>query len=181
MRKYSCCVELIHKLHFPAPDAYKSAQSVALYLSMGDEICTAQILEDVFKLNKKCYIPKYYKGSNRMDMVRLRDMEDYDNLPVTDWNIKQPGDDDVREEALDSEDGLDLILIPGLAFTKTGARCGRGKGYYDTYLDRANRSLGQPPMKIGLAFHQQMLAEIPTDDHDIRLDLVLHCHSENNE
>ena len=167
--------------YFLALDAYKSAKSVALYLSMSDEICTAQILEDVFKLNKKCYIPKYYKGSNKMEMVRLRDIEDYNSLPVTDWNIKQPGDDDPREEALESDDGLDLILIPGLAFTKTGARCGRGKGYYDTYLDRASQCLEKPPTKVGLAFHQQILADIPTDDHDIILDLVLHCHSENNE
>ena len=75
-------------------------------------------------------------GSNRMDMVRLYDMEDYDKLPVTKWNIKQPAEDEEREEALDAEEGLDLILIPGLAFTQGGARCGRGRGYYDTYLEK---------------------------------------------
>ena len=56
-----------------------------------------------------------------MDMLRLYDMEDYNTLPSTKWNIKQPGDDDnSREDALVNKDGLDLILVPGLAFTSSG-------------------------------------------------------------
>ena len=112
-------------------------------------------------------------GSNRMDMVRLHDLEDYNKLPVTKWNIKQPSDDDDREEALDSEEGLDLILIPGLAFTKAGERCGRGKGYYDTYLAKVQQKQRIHPTTVALAFKEQILEEVPTDDHDVRIDQVL--------
>ena len=64
---------------------------------------------------------RYFMGSNKMDMLRLYDVEDYNKLPSTKWNIKQPADDDnEREDALDSKDGLDLILVPGLAFTASG-------------------------------------------------------------
>ena len=83
---------------------------------------------------------------NRMDMVRLLDMEDYDSLSRTKWNIKQPDENDEREEALDNDGGgLDLILIPGLAFTREGDRCGRGRGYYDTYLQKAQDKFGKIP------------------------------------
>ena len=112
-----------------------------------------------------------------MDMVRLRDLEDYDKLPRTKWNIKQPSDDDDREEALDTEGGLDLILIPGLAFTRAGARCGRGKGYYDTYLAKVHQKQGRLPATVALAFKEQILGDVPTDDHDVRIDKVLFTES----
>ena len=52
-----------------------------------------------------------------MEMVLLKDMSDYESLPVTKWNIKQPPDDEVREEALENNE-LDVMLVPGMAFTQ---------------------------------------------------------------
>lgn len=126
-----------------------------------------------FDKDSMFYFIRYFMGSNRMDMVRLHDLEDYNKLPVTKWNIKQPSDDDDREEALDSEEGLDLILIPGLAFNKAGERCGRGKGYYDTYLAKVQQKQRILPTTVALAFKEQILEEVPTDDHDVRIDQVL--------
>ena len=154
---------------------YSQARSVALYLSMEDEVNTASILEDVFSSGKVCYVPRYEEGGSRMEMVRLRDLEDYQGLPTTRWNIKQPERGEEREEALQSEAGLDLILVPGLAFTRTGGRCGRGRGYYDTYLARALSSLPSQPTTIGLAFAEQLVEEeeLPTDEHDHNIDFVI--------
>lgn len=112
-----------------------------------------------------------------MDMVRLYDLDDYDKLPLTKWNIKQPADDEVREEALDTEGGLDLILIPGLAFTRAGERCGRGRGYYDAYLAKVQQKQGGLPATVALAFKEQILEEVPTDHHDVRIDKVLFTES----
>jgi 5-formyltetrahydrofolate cyclo-ligase len=50
--------------------------------------------------------------------------------------VAQPEDAEARENALSDGRGLDLIIVPGLAFTLEGDRLGRGKGYYDTYLER---------------------------------------------
>ena len=57
-------------------------------------------------------------------MVRLTSWEDYLSLPTTSWNIKQPPESDAnRENALSSGgDGLDLVIVPGLAFTADGKR-----------------------------------------------------------
>lgn len=64
---------------------------------------------------------RYQTKSNYMDMVRLHSWEEYEALPVTRWNIKQPPMSQSCETALASG-GLDLILVPGLGFTHEGHR-----------------------------------------------------------
>ena len=123
-------------------------------------------------MGKKCYVPRYFKGSNRMDMVLLRDLADLESLPMTSWNIKQPAEDDEsRTKAIDC--GLDLILVPGLAFTAGGKRLGRGRGYYDTYLRKWKQEKGKVPRTIALAFNEQLLESVPADDNDFVIDRVI--------
>ena len=112
-------------------------------------------------------------GGNRMEMVLLKDLHDYHALPMTKWNIKQPSDDDIREEALENG-GLDLMLVPGMAFTEDGKRLGRGKGYYDTYLSKATNNQISATKTIALAFKEQIVTDIPVDDHDFFIDRVFH-------
>nr|CAD7599414.1 unnamed protein product [Timema genevievae] len=69
--------------------------------------------------------------------------------------------------------GLDLIVVPGLAFSRQGARLGRGKGYYDTYLTKCRQLQNTPPVTVGLAFKQQVLDNIPTQEFDVKMDHVL--------
>lgn len=71
---------------------------------------------------------------------------------------------------------IDLALIPGLAFDRSGNRLGRGKGFYDRLLG----SPGFRALKIGIVTERFLLPEIPVEAHDIRMDLVLtesslHC------
>lgn len=74
---------------------------IAAFLSMKDEICTKEILQDVFKRGKSCFIPRYETNSNHMDMLKLNSLHDIETLPLTSWNIRQPAEDDSsREEAL---------------------------------------------------------------------------------
>jgi 5-formyltetrahydrofolate cyclo-ligase len=68
---------------------------------MSEEINTEEILQSALQSKKECFIPRYI-GPN-MDMLRLYSWQDYEDLPKTRWNIKQPPDDDTsRESALDS-------------------------------------------------------------------------------
>lgn len=64
---------------------------------------------------------------------------------------------------------LDIILVPGLAFTRDGLRLGRGGGYYDRLLDhpecRARR--------IGIAFDLQIVDSIPVESHDQRVHQII--------
>ncbi|XP_062921851.1 5,10-methenyltetrahydrofolate synthetase (5-formyltetrahydrofolate cyclo-ligase) isoform X1 [Mobula hypostoma] len=152
---------------------YQNCQRIAVFLSMSDEIQTEDIIKDVFQSSKECFIPRYKTGSNHMDMVKLSSVEEICNLPVTSWNIQQPAEDDLLEEALNTG-GLDLILMPGLGFDKHGNRLGRGKGYYDTYLERCVTHPKGRPYTIALAFKEQICDLVPITESDKPIDEVLY-------
>ena len=64
---------------------------------------------------------------------------------------------------------VDLFLVPGLGFTPGGLRLGRGGGYYDRLLARR-----RPESRaIGLCFAGQLVADLPHEPHDQRVDLVI--------
>jgi 5-formyltetrahydrofolate cyclo-ligase len=72
------------------------------------------------------------------------------------------------EKQVDVKD-LDLVIVPGVAFDRRGARMGHGKGYYDKLLEHARRDT---PL-IALAFECQLFEEIPMAPHDIFMDAVV--------
>lgn len=63
--------------------------------------------------------------------------------------------------------GLDLILVPGVAFDRGGGRLGRGRGCYDRLLVKTSA------FKVGLCFDWQIVPEVPREPHDILMDAVL--------
>jgi 5-formyltetrahydrofolate cyclo-ligase len=64
---------------------------------------------------------------------------------------------------------IDIVLVPGIAFTRDGARMGRGLVFFDRFLaHRAGRAI-----KIGIAFSFQIVEWLPLEPHDVKLDLVV--------
>ena len=61
----------------------------------------------------------------------------------------------------------DWLLIPGVGFDLSGARIGRGKGYYDRYLQEIES------LRIGLAWSGQILEKIPVESHDCHMDYII--------
>jgi 5-formyltetrahydrofolate cyclo-ligase len=64
---------------------------------------------------------------------------------------------------------LDVVVVPGLAFTADGRRLGQGGGHYDRFLPRLRAGC----VTIGAAFAEQVVDDLPTEPHDVRLDLVV--------
>nr|XP_023508152.1 5-formyltetrahydrofolate cyclo-ligase isoform X2 [Equus caballus] len=83
-----------------AHSQYQKSKRISIFLSMQDEIETEEIIRDIFQQGKTCFIPRYQFNSNHMDMVKLASPEEILSLPKTSWNIHQPGEEEVREEAL---------------------------------------------------------------------------------
>ena len=65
-------------------------------------------------------------------------------------------------------DKIDLLIIPGIAFDLKGYRIGYGKGYYDRFL-----SLGKSKCIMGLSYESQIINEIPNNEHDIPVDIII--------
>ena len=62
---------------------------------------------------------------------------------------------------------FDLILVPGTAFDREGGRLGRGRGHYDRFLASASGFV------TGVCFDDQLVAEVPCEPHDARMDAVV--------
>ena len=66
-------------------------------------------------------------------------------------------------------DSIDMIVVPGVAFDRQGNRLGRGRGYYDKILKETRAA-----KKVGICFDFQFVEEVPVDELDVRMDLVVH-------
>lgn len=131
---------------------WQQAQRVSIYLSMpAGELQTTTLISKAFQDGKKVFVPHIVKLSHpdsgtrkAMDMLRLSSLEEYKSLRPDAWGIPTlpKGDNMSRENALGGSDGgLDLIVVPGVAFDHTMGRLGHGAGYYDSYLTRYTQAV----------------------------------------
>ena len=141
-------------LHHPF---YHEAKTIATYLSFPHEFQTQELIEQALKDDKKVLIPKTYpKG--RMDFV----VYDPQQLVKTSFGLLEPqGDLEVVEPSQ-----IDLIHVPGLAFTTEGYRIGYGGGYYDRYLEHFT---GHTLSTV----YPCQIQEFNLEDHDIPVQEVL--------
>lgn len=65
--------------------------------------------------------------------------------------------------------GVDVVVVPGLAFTPTGSRLGQGGGWYDAFLADTRPAC----RTIGVCFEVQVVGDLPVEPHDVRLDQVV--------
>ena len=136
---------------------YQEAKVIATYLSFPHEFQTQELIERVLKDGKKVLIPKTYpKG--RMEFVVYHPQQ----LAKTSFGLLEPqGDLEVVEPSQ-----IDLIHVPGLAFTTEGYRIGYGGGYYDRYLEHfAGQSLS--------TIYPCQVQEFNFENHDIPVQEVL--------
>lgn len=104
---------------------YQEAEVIASYLSFPHEFQTQELIEQALKDGKKVLIPKTYPKGH-MEFV----VYDPQQLVKTSFGLLEPQGD---LEVVDASQ-IDLIHVPGLAFTTEGYRIGYGGGYYDRYL-----------------------------------------------
>lgn len=136
---------------------YQEAKVIATYLSFPHEFQTQELIEQALKDDKKVLIPKTYpKG--RMEFVVYHPQQ----LVKTSFGLLEPQGD--LEVVGPSQ--IDLIHVPGLAFTTEGYRIGYGGGYYDRYLEHfAGHTMS--------TIYPCQVQEFNLENHDIPVQEVL--------
>ena len=76
------------------------------------------------------------------------------------FGFEQPAADAPRLDP----DEVDVVLVPGLAFSLDGRRLGRGAGYYDRFLS------GVSPVTVALTTSAQIRQGLPIEPHDVLMD-----------
>lgn len=155
----------------------ESARTVGLYMSMPQvEVNTTKLIEYCFNSNKEVYLPKCFDKANQsrrsrhMNLLRVLDMDAVQNLkPTGKFNLREPEEG----ESIMDKGGLDVLILPGLAFTKSGERLGHGAGYYDEFLEAYETKFGELPFLVGISLQEQIVDNIPMEDHDRVLDIVV--------
>lgn len=152
-------------------EIWLSCNRVSIYISTATEVQTLPLFLSAFLKGLQVYVPRY--SGPVMEMVKLRDMADLNSLPMNKWGILQPLMTDTSREVLLPTDSIDLIIVPGLAFTESGKRLGKGRGYYDKFLYNYVQNDAKKPNFIALAFKEQIIADIPTTMQDILVDKLI--------
>lgn len=142
--------------------AYQIAPTVVLYAAKDNEIATDLILDHALATNRRVLLPKILPENRELLIVRLRDRAE---LVPGSFGILEPrGTEIVAATDL----GPALFCVPGVAFSRSGQRLGRGGGY----LDRTLAAIGPETITAGLAYSFQLLDWLPESPHDRRLNLI---------
>eukprot|EP00268_Persea_americana_P037709 TRINITY_DN3739_c0_g1_i1.p1 TRINITY_DN3739_c0_g1~~TRINITY_DN3739_c0_g1_i1.p1 ORF type:complete len:288 (-),score=52.92 TRINITY_DN3739_c0_g1_i1:231-1094(-) len=168
---------------------FKSSTRLCAYISCDAlrEVDTSKILSAVLsdpntecQTKKKLYVPWVEDKNSHMRMFNISSLED---LIANSMNILEPtpvdADGNQREDVMQASDPVDLILLPGLAFDRSGQRLGRGGGYYDLFLKKyqelAADQKWKQPLLVALAYSLQIMDEgvIAVTSNDMPVDALV--------
>ncbi|WP_286884120.1 5-formyltetrahydrofolate cyclo-ligase [Aneurinibacillus sp. UBA3580] len=145
-----------------------NAQRLFTFLSFGDEVCLDTFVNACCKASKDVYVPKTYPEEKRMVPYRF---SGWNTLTRGVYGIREP--DEAECEPWLGEP-FDVIIVPGVAFTKRGERLGYGGGFYDRFFT----DLGSLPPLFAVCYEMQMVPSLPVEEHDHRIDrIITECRS----
>lgn len=146
-------------------DAVTAARTVSSYVGVKTEVPTLDLIGRLLFHGVTVAVP--WREGNELVLSRLQDLSD---LVPSSFGLLEPtpaicGDPGREIPAV----ACDVLLIPGVAFDRTGARLGYGRGYYDRLLRRCRPDA----LRIGLAFACQLVDRVPTTAQDERVHLIV--------
>jgi len=138
-----------------------SAEVVMLFLSLPDEVDTTPLIEELRRLGKLLAVPHTDVASGELAPVLLRPGA---SLHLGALDVPEP---DVHEPV--AAEAIDIVVVPGRAFDRTGRRVGRGKGFYDRFL------AGSVPQsrRLAVAYGCQVFDEVPAGRDDVPVEVLV--------
>ena len=149
---------------------YQKAQIVYAYMALPDEVDLSVLIDDALCKNKTVFVPKVVPNSNKMIFF------DYSKCQFENgsFGILEPKTEDIKEEKI-AGDQTAIFLVPGRVFGEDGERIGRGKGFYDIYLSNFLNTQKKSVLVAGVCFPIQIGKQVPTTEHDIKMDQIFTC------
>ena len=144
---------------------YAAARAVAAYVGVGDEVATSDLIVAALADGKRVAVP-WCDG----DELRLTWIEGLDDLAPAPFGLLEPPSDvRIRPERVMQPRSADLLLVPGVAFDRRGARVGHGRGYYDRLLRRCRPDAA----RVALGFECQVFDQVPAGAGDEPVDCLV--------
>lgn len=134
------------------------ANVIVSYFPLPDELDTLNLLR-CYAGDKMLLLP-VVDGND----IRLKPYEGESQMLTGAFGIAEPS----TSAYFTDYDRIDLVIVPGVAFTPAGIRLGRGRGYYDRFLPLLPNAF-----RIGVAYDFQLFEKLPCEPHDCRMDAVI--------
>jgi 5-formyltetrahydrofolate cyclo-ligase len=163
--------------HFRALPEYARASIVLAFLSKRGEIRTESLIDAARAEGKIVAVPRMeYSSEEGRSIVFVPLRDDYRSWPRDRFDIQiPPADAEVLPDGRLYSNSI-IVVTPGLAFDRKGCRLGRGRGYYDRFLASARAKavvFGGSVSSCGLCYISQLVDEVPCDENDSAVDLVV--------
>jgi 5-formyltetrahydrofolate cyclo-ligase len=133
---------------------YHDAQTVMAFASMSTEPETDGLFARLQRDGKQLVLPRL-EGGEIVPAVLTN------GFTPGQWGIREPDGPSIDPAT------IDLIVVPGVAFTIGGDRLGHGRSYYDRFLPKLTATT------VGVCFSEQIVDALPVEPHDVRLRYVL--------
>ncbi len=137
-------------------NAFRDAQKIGVYYPIGSEILTQDIIQELLSNGKDVFLPKVM-GVN----IEFRKIVDFSSLEKGSFDIMEPKDN------CQTDNDLDVVLVPTVGISPIGVRLGYGHGFYDRYLAEHKATT------ISLTLEKQIIKNIPKSEHDIIIDWIV--------
>src|SRR5262245_35590697 len=149
---------------------YQAAPTVLWYLDCRSELRTRLVLPEALASGKRIIVPYCTVDETGANKLGLWWLQSLDELVIGKWRILEPPRDRWGEPGKELQpEQLDLVVVPGVAFSRSGGRMGNGQGYYDRLLDRVRPDC----QLIGLCYECQLFDDLIVGPHDVFMDKVV--------
>jgi len=149
---------------------FEQAETAMWYIDCRSELRTKHALPAALASGKRIVVPYCTVDEQGENKLGLWHLESMDELVVGTWKILEPPRDRWGEEGkeIDPRD-LDIVMVPGVAFSRDGARMGNGQGYYDRLLQRVRPEC---PL-VAVCYESQLFDDLIVGPHDVFMDKVV--------
>lgn len=143
---------------------FKNAKMIMFYASFAGEVYTYKMIKEAIKKGKKVSLPFIVMDKKRLVPRAIKNTRG--SLEKGPFGIPQPRLDCSQ---IVSKKDLDLVIVPGLAFSRLGFRLGRGLGFYDRFL----KDLSNKTCTVGACFNFQIVSSVPHSSKDLTVKKVI--------